>query len=160
MEYKKSLEDEIDWKIIDQLHAATISFTTTSLELKKIYFTLITIAVPTVIKLSGDTLKTSLFVTIIILTITFWYLDGFTNYFQEKLRESMDKRFDEIRTRNNSSVEDIENQEDTLENSRKKGGRLKRSIIGRAVIVYPIFLFMTLVIFSLFRCGVIQTITK
>jgi hypothetical protein len=27
-EYKKTLEDEIDWKIIDQLHTATLNFLT------------------------------------------------------------------------------------------------------------------------------------
>ena len=70
-EYKKNLDDEIDWKIIDQLHTATINFSTTSLELKKLFFVLLGISVPTLTKLAGDKLDLSLFIAIYILIITF-----------------------------------------------------------------------------------------
>ena len=104
-EYKKSLEDEIDWKIIDQLHAATLNFSTTSLELKKLFFVLVGIAVPTLIKLAGDELDLSLFVTIYLISSTFWLLDSFTYFYQEKLREKMDKHFMQIRIRNIGTID-------------------------------------------------------
>jgi hypothetical protein len=44
-EYKKTVDDEIDWKVIDQLYSATLNFSNTSLDLKKLYSVLIGIAV-------------------------------------------------------------------------------------------------------------------
>lgn len=79
-EYKKSLEDEIDWKLIDQLHLATVNFSTMSLELKKLFFVLVGIAVPSLLKLAHDKLDISFFITLYILTITFWFLDSFTYF--------------------------------------------------------------------------------
>jgi hypothetical protein len=68
-EYKKSVQDEIDWKIIDQLHSATLNFSSTSLELKKLLIVLIGITVPVLVKLAGDKLDLSLFVTIYLLSL-------------------------------------------------------------------------------------------
>lgn len=103
-EYKKTLEDEIDWKVIDQLHTATNTFSTASLELKKLYFVLVGVAVPSLIKLASDKLDTSLFVTLYLLTFAFWFLDSFTYFYQEKLREKMDKLFNQIKSRNKEVV--------------------------------------------------------
>lgn len=129
-EYKKSIEDEIDWKIIDQLHAATLNFSTTSLEIKKLFFVLIGIAVPSLIKLAGDKLDLSLFITIYILAISFWLLDSFTFFYQEKLREKMDTHFKQLKLRNEDlSISDDKKEEDfTLENDRTSTNRLLRSL--------------------------------
>lgn len=39
--YRKTLDDEINWKLIDQLHSATLNFSSTSLELKKFFLFLL-----------------------------------------------------------------------------------------------------------------------
>jgi hypothetical protein len=137
-EYKKSVDDEIDWKIIDQLHSATLNFSTTSLELKKLLFVLICAAVPILIKLADDKLDISLFVTIYLLSFTFWYLDSFTYFYQEKLREKMDKHFKSIKDRNTESLivpgEQRENY--TLENNRTSSDRIRRSLVNSFVRIY------------------------
>lgn len=137
-EYKKSLEDEIDWKIIDQLHSATLNFSTKSLELKKLLFVLIGIAVPSMIKLAGDKLDISLFVTIYLLSVTFWFLDSFTFFYQEKLREKMDRHFSQLKDRNKESLILIDKKPDdfTLENNRTSADRIKRSITNTSVRLY------------------------
>jgi hypothetical protein len=151
MEYKKSLEDEIDWKIIDQLHTATVNFSSSSLELKKMLFVLIGIAVPSLIKLSGDHLDNSLFVTLYILTFTFWTLDSFTYFYQEKLREKMDKHFGNIKTRNSSEL--VTESDFTLENSRNSKNRFWRSIYNPSTRMYPLLIFII-------TCGVILFMLK
>ena len=108
-EYKKTLEDEIGWKKIDQLHAATLNFSKKSLELKKLFFALVGIAVPTLIQLANGTLDDSLFVTIYLLALMFWILDSFTYFYQKKLRADMDEHFLKIRTRNEVSDDPFEN---------------------------------------------------
>lgn len=137
-EYKKSLEDEIDWKVIDQLHAATVNFSTASLELKKLFFVIVGIAVPSLIKLAGDKLDISLFITLYILTITFWFLDSFTYFYQEKLREKMDKHFNEIRNRNKETLimRDDLKQDFTIETNRTQKDRLWRSVSNSSVRFY------------------------
>jgi hypothetical protein len=136
-EYKRSLDDEIDWKIIDQLHTATINFSSTSLDLKKLFFVLIGIAVPTIIKLAGNKLDISLFITLYLLGFTFWFLDSFTYFYQEKLREKMDRHFSNIKTRNTQELIVGAKKEDfTLENSRTESDRLIRSVNNPSVRLY------------------------
>ena len=151
-EYKKSLEDEIDWKIIDQLHAATLNFSTTSLELKKMFFILVGIAVPTLVKLAGDKLDLSLFLTIYLLSFTFWLLDSFTYFYQERLREKMDNHFTQIRTRN---VETIEVPDYTLENNRTSSGRIWRSLTNLSIKLYLFSVILNTIAFVLYLTGVI-----
>ncbi|MDR1383849.1 MAG: hypothetical protein LBJ67_08410 [Planctomycetaceae bacterium] len=135
-EYKKSIDDEIDWKLIDQLHTATLHFSSTSLELKKIYFVLVGIAVPTLIKLASDKLDLSLFITLYLLTVTFWFLDSFTYFHQEKLREKMDKIFSQIKRRNQNKL--IVSETFTIESSRTSKHRLLRSMFNYSVGLYII----------------------
>lgn len=157
-EYKKSLEDEIDWKIIDQLHTATLNFSTTSLELKKILFILVGIAVPSLIKLAGDKLDTSLFVTIYLLSVTFWLLDSFTYFYQEKLREKMDKLFNQIKKRNIEVLILAEKKEDdyTLENNRTSTDRIKRSLTNHSVRLYMFVIGLNSIAFFLYLIGLIK----
>ncbi|HMK17679.1 MAG TPA: hypothetical protein VK492_05770 [Chitinophagaceae bacterium] len=157
-EYKKSLEDEIDWKIIDQLHTATINFSTASLELKKLFFVLVGIAVPALIKLSGDSLDLSMFITLYILTFTFWFLDSFTYFYQEKLREKMDTHFFEIKKRNSEPViiSDKKTEEYTLEDSRSSKDRLWRSASNNSVRFYFILSIINSIGFILFLLKIIR----
>lgn len=164
-EYKPNLDDEIDWKIIDQLHSATSRFSSASIELKKMYFILMGILIPSIIKLSGDSLDFSLFITTYLLTLTFWYLDAFTYFHQENLRAKMDEKFEDIKNRNlkpekitsnkpNSEIEEgNETEEFTLDNDRNKDSRWKRSFTNSSVRMYPAFIILISIAFWLFLTG-------
>jgi len=137
MKYEKSLEDEIDWKVIDQLHTATNFFASTSTELKKIFFTLIVIAIPTLIKLSGNKLDKALFISIFILTFLFWILDSYTYFYQDKLREKMNSLFNNIKDRNKTrNLQDNNEEEVTIEINRTSENRLKRSLFNYSMFLY------------------------
>lgn len=159
-QYKKSLEDEIDWKVIDQLHAATINFSSTSLELKKLFFVLLGISVPTLVKLAKDKLDLSLFITIYILALSFWSLDSFTYFYQEKLRDKMDDIFSRIKSRNQEKViissfptESLE--EYTIEADRTSNKRVSRSIWNPSVKFYLVMIILNSIAFFLFLWGII-----
>jgi hypothetical protein len=159
IEYKKSLEDEIDWKIIDQLHTATLNFSNTSLELKKLFIVLAGVAVPSLIKLAKDKLDTSLFVTIYLLAFTFWLLDSFTYFYQEGLREKMDSHFKKIKDRNKDVVVTEDNTgaaELTLEDSRKDNNRIIRSIFNLSVGLYMLAIFLNTFALVLYLCKIIK----
>lgn len=154
-DYKRTLDDEIDWKIIDQLHAATVNFSTSSLEIKKLFFVLVGIAVPSIIKLSGDILDLSLFITLYILTLTFWLLDSFTYFYQEKLREKMKWHFNEIKNRRKERliVSNTIKQELIIESNRTSEKRLLRSVFNPSVSFY-------IVLFALNTLGLILFLNK
>lgn len=101
--YVKSLEDEIDWKIIDQLHNATITFSTKSIEIKKCFFSFIGILIPILIKFN-DTLNLKLCNIVYIAILSFWIIDSYTYHYQQKLRRNMDKRFENISKRNQCQI--------------------------------------------------------
>jgi hypothetical protein len=152
-EYKKSFEDEVDWVIINQLHSATSRFSTASIELKKMFIILIGISIPAIIKLTDSKLDESLFVTIYVLTFTFWYLDGFTYFYQENLRAKMDERFEKLKRKNTVSETEDENSETdeyTLPDDRKKSDRWSRAFLNSSVRIYQIFFILNTIAFVLF----------
>jgi hypothetical protein len=138
MKNSGSIEDQIDWKIIDQIHAETMNFSKTSLELKKLFFLLISIAVPSLFKISGDRVELSLFITLYLLSITFWSLDSFTYFYQEKLRLKMDQHFTRIRNRNadvpilsETSVDQF-----SISNNSSPFKKIKKSVFNPSVQLY------------------------
>ncbi|OPC03170.1 hypothetical protein BAS10_17800 [Elizabethkingia meningoseptica] len=152
-EYKRSFEDEIDWKIIEQLHNATARFSSSSLEFKKIYFAIIGIATPIIFKLSGEKFDIALLISPLIISFFFWFLDSFTYYYQEKLREKMDNHFEILKKRNEKKdivIKDAniisQKEEFTLENNRNSKGRLKRSIFNNSSAFYPILIILNIIL--------------
>ena len=148
-EYKKSFEDEIDWKIIEQLHNATSRFSSSSLEFKKFYFTILGIVTPIIYKISGEGLDYSILITPLIISIFFWFLDSFTYYYQEKLREKMDSHFEKLKKRNTPKpniITDKITEEFTLPNNRDNSSRLKRSIFNVSSAFYPAIILLNLII--------------
>lgn len=154
-EYKKSFEDEIDWKIIDQLHNATNNFSSSSLEFKKIYFVLLGILTPIIFKLGDNKFDIALLITPFCLSIFFWILDIITYYIQETLRENMDKHFEKLKERNSNTSEN--NDEYTLPNNRTKKNRLYRSIFNNSAFFYPIILLLNIILFILYYAEAFQT---
>ena len=141
-EYKKTFEDEVDWKIIDQLHNATNRFSSSSLELKKIYFVLLGIVAPIVFKIGKEKFDIALLITPLVITLFFWFLDSFTYYYQEKLREKMDKHFVKLKERNMPPVTIIKytheyTHEYTLESGRTSKKRFFRSVLNYSSAFYP-----------------------
>lgn len=151
-EYKKTFEDEVDWKIIDQLHNVTNKFSSSSLEFKKIYFVILGISIPIIFKLCGEKFDISLLFSPLIVSIFFWFLDSFTYYYQEKLREKMDTHFEKLRIRNNpiSIIEDhkqiLHRKEYTLENKRTSHNRIFRSIFNNSSAFYPTLIILNLIL--------------
>lgn len=156
MKYEKSLEDEIDWKVIDQLHTATNFFASTSTELKKLFFTLLVIAIPTLIKLSDDKLDKALFISIFILIFLFWLLDSYTYYYQDKLREKMNHRFNDLKDRNKNDTDAVNtNEEIIIEIDRTSKHRLRRSLINYSMSLYLLIFIINLIASTLFFLDVI-----
>lgn len=169
-EKNSTIDDEIDWKLIDQLHSATSNFSSASLELKKMCLVVLGITIPAVIKLSNDNLDLSLFITVYIITITFWYLDAFTFVHQERLREKMDLRFEKLKKRNsipmelavdesgdkNAILSETQKEEYSLEDSRVKETRWWRGFTAEQARMYQVFLLLNSIGIGLFLSKIIK----
>jgi hypothetical protein len=157
-EYKKSLEDEIDWKIIDQLHNATLNFSSKSLDIKKMLLAFVGILVPILIKLSRDKLDWSIFVALYITIFSFWILDSYTYFYQEKLRGMMNERFKRISLRNQEEKIIQENKEKgfTIEEKRIKKISKAKSLFNASHLIYLIMLIINLLCCYLFWKGIIS----
>lgn len=152
--YEKTFSDEVDWKIIDQLHSATAKFSSASIELKKMFIILIGISIPAIIKLSNSELDLSLFISTYILSFTFWYLDSFTFYHQENLRSKMDERFSKLRNKNTQAVNETD--EYTLEDNRTESDRWYRAFTNSSVRLYHIFIGINTLALILYLTNIIK----
>jgi hypothetical protein len=87
--YTKSLNDELDWKLLDQLHGAVSQISNFCFEIKKFCITTLFIVLAFVIKFTSDKLDHSIFATGLIIALCFWFLDATGYYYQVKLRGMM-----------------------------------------------------------------------
>jgi hypothetical protein len=150
------IENTLDLRLIDQLHNSTLNFSKASLEIKKLLFVLFSIAIPVLIQVSDNKIDMSLFVSMYVCIILFWILDAFTYYYQEKLREKMDRVFLEIKKRNNCDYGLVNQNGVTIEKSRSKKGRLFRSLFNSSsLIMYPLLLIINTVGLILYKLELI-----
>lgn len=85
----RTFEEELGWKEIDQLGAATAQFSDHCLEYKKLCVALITAVPALLMKLTNNKLDLSIFVAAGLIAITFWIIDAQAYFYQEKLRDRM-----------------------------------------------------------------------
>ena len=159
MKTDKNIENEIDWKIIDQLHNATSNFSKNCLEIKKLLFVVIGISTPLIINLCGNKLDKSLFISIYLFIISFWLFDSFSFYYQEKLRANMNDRFKRIseRSKDDGSSKDSKDEEFTIQNDRTKNGRILRSLFNLShLLFYGILVLLLTIGFILYGCEIIK----
>jgi len=95
---KIEIQDELSKIQIDQLHKATMTFSSQSFEVKKFCIVAIT-TVSTIILGAGKSVLAVCF-SIIIITLLFYTLDAFTYYYQRVLRKRMIEEENAIYTRN------------------------------------------------------------
>lgn len=150
MEVNENIEDKIGWKKIDQLHNATINFSKTSLEIKKLLFVVIGISTPLIINLSDNKLDISLFVSLYIILIPFWIFDSYTYYYQKKLRATMDSFFIEIKNRNSDSANDVSKTKSQTEQIRSALFNLSHFCF------YGVLFILITLVFILYLCDVIK----
>lgn len=93
--YTKSLQDELDWKLMDQLHGAVAQISSFCFEIKKFCVTTLFVVMTLLVKFTSDKLDHSIFVAGLIITVCFWFLDATGYFYQVKLRGTMES----IRTR-------------------------------------------------------------
>ena len=145
------IDSDIDWKIIDQLHNAVLNFSKNSMQTKKIMFSLLGLFVAAMLQVPTMCDVVKWFPIIIGIVVLFWFFDSQTYYYQEKLRASMDTRFESLRKRYPGKNDD----EYTLPQDRHHKHRVWRSIFNYSVLFYPLIIFIVAICWVLICKGII-----
>lgn len=88
--YTRTLQDELDWKLLDQLYGVVAQISSFCFEIKKFCVTTIFIVMTITIKVTSNKLDHSIFVAGLFIPICFWFLDATGYFYQVKLRGSME----------------------------------------------------------------------
>src|SRR5262245_5614196 len=88
--YTKTFEDELDWKLFDQLHGVVSQISSFCFETKKFCVTTEFVVLTLMFKFTADKLDHSLFVAGLVIPLSFWFLDAVGYYYQVKLRGMME----------------------------------------------------------------------
>ncbi len=144
------IKDQIDWKVIDQLHAATIEFSRNCSSIKKLCVTVLIAACTLLAKFTGEALDPSFFVAGFLIPLFFWGLDAISYFYQEKLRGMINDKLNDIKNRNASdtlrSLEGI-----VLGTHRTKKSRVTRSIFNSSMLLYYILIGLDIILFIAFK---------
>lgn len=99
-EYVRTIEDELDWSLLEQLHRVTLQISTFCFRTKQICVTVDIAVVGILAKLTDQRVDRSMFVAGLLIPLAFWLLDGIAYYYQVKIRGVMDGLRSQLRARN------------------------------------------------------------
>lgn len=88
--YTKSLQDELDWKLLDQLYGVVSQISNFCFETKKFCLTTEFVVLAFMAKFTKDTLDHSIFIAGLVIPLCFWFLDAVAYFYQVKLRGTME----------------------------------------------------------------------
>lgn len=88
--YTKTLQDELDWKLLDQLYGVVAQISNFCFETKKFCVTTEFVVLTLMAKFTKDQLDHSIFVTALVISVCFWFLDATAYFYQVKLRGMME----------------------------------------------------------------------
>lgn len=89
--YTKTLQDELDWKLIDQLSGVVSQISSFCFETKKFCVTTLFVVLTLMVKFTSDKLDDSIFVAGLCIPLCFWFLDSTGYFYQVKLRGTMEQ---------------------------------------------------------------------
>ena len=89
--YTKTLQDELDWKLLDQLSGVVSQISSFCFETKKFCVTTLFVVMTLIVKFTSDKLDDSIFVAGLLIPLCFWFLDSTGYFYQVKLRGTMEQ---------------------------------------------------------------------
>lgn len=89
--YTRTLQDELDWKLLDQLSGVVSQISSFCFETKKFCVTTLFVVLTLMVKFTSGKLDNSLFVAGLCVPLCFWFLDSTGYFYQVKLRGTMEQ---------------------------------------------------------------------
>jgi hypothetical protein len=157
-EYKKSVDDDIDWKLLDQLHAVVLQISTFCFNTKQICLTVVAAVAGLIATFTENKLDTSVFVAGAVIPICFWFLDSVAYFYQVKLRGVMQDISNRIQGRHSKGVIRGANSEVIASDRIKlsKPRQLFFAFFNHSMWLYPILLITDIILWLAFSAGTIR----
>lgn len=158
VEYTKTIDDELDWSLLNQLHAVVLQVGTFCFRTKQVCLTVLVGVVGLITALTSDKLDTSIFVAGLLIPICFWFLDSIAYFYQVKLRGVMDGVRDRIHKRHSENVLRGPNAEVISDERTKRSSveRVRDAFFNHSMWLYYILIALDCVLWIGFTHGVIK----
>jgi hypothetical protein len=102
--YTKTLQDELDWKLLDQLYGVVAQISNFCFETKKFCVTTEFVVLALMVKFTKDSLDDSIFVAGLLIPLCFWFLDATGYFYQVKLRGTMETIRERLAVRGHETI--------------------------------------------------------
>lgn len=156
--YTKSLEDELDWKLLDQLYGVVSQISNFCFETKKFCVTTEFVVLTLLAKFTTDKLDHSLFVTGLAIPICFWFLDSVAYYYQVSIRGTMEEIRKRIKSRSQNQLVTTSSilviAPDRVNKSQKY--RIYDAAVNHSMWLYGFLLVADLIVWGLYAVGIIK----
>lgn len=156
--YKKSIQDELDWKLLDQLHSVVAQISSFCFEIKKFCVTTLFVVMTLMAKFTLDKLDHSIFVAGLIIPVCFWFLDATAYFYQVKLRGTMESIRRRLASRDENPLV-AENGEMIISSSRASASicdRIFDAAFNHSMWIYGFLVLIDFCVWLLFVEGVIK----
>ncbi len=97
--------DEIDWKIVDQLHQAVSKISNDCFEYKKLCVTVVAAVIALMVRFGAENNLGLTLIVCVAVCLGFWIADATAYFYQRKLRRAMTSRINDIAMRNKIPTE-------------------------------------------------------
>lgn len=157
-DYERSIEDELDWSLLDQLHSVVLQIGTFCFRTKQICLTVLTAVVALIATFTADRLDHSIFVAAVVIPICFWILDSIAYFYQVKLRGMMAGIRDRVHNRHSEGVLRGPNFE-VISNDRTDrpiASRFRDALFNHSMWLYLVLIIVDLILWRAFSFGIIQ----
>lgn len=155
--YTKSLDDELDWKLLDQLFGVVSQISNFCFETKKFCITTEFVVLTLLVKFTADKLDHSIFVAGLIIPVCFWFLDAVAYYYQVKIRGAMEAIRKQIKNRHREQLVNSSGNP-VIEPERINKAlhcRVFDAVVNHSMWIYVFLIIADLVVWRLFTCGAI-----
>ena len=156
--YTKSLQDELDWKLLDQLHSVVAQISSFCFEIKKFCITTLFVVMTLMIKFTLNKLDHSIFVAGILIPLCFWFLDATAYFYQVKLRGIMESIRQRLASRDEKSLV-AANGENVIASSRVSASihdRVFNAALNHSMWLYGLLVLIDFGVWLLFLGGGIK----
>lgn len=155
--YTKSLDDELDWKLLDQLHGAVSQISSFCFETKKFCVTTEFVILAFLAKFTNEKIDFSLFVAGLVIPLCFWLLDAIAYYYQVKIRGAMNLIREQIKNRNKQQIVDRGGEPVIAPNriNRSLAHRVFDSAMNHSMWLYAVLIAADVIVWRLFVNGAI-----
>lgn len=156
--YTKSLDDELDWKLLDQLYGVVSQISNFCFETKKFCVTTEFVVLTLLAKFTTDKLDHSLFVTGLAIPICFWFLDSVAYFYQVSIRGTMEGIRNRIKMRNINQLVTTSGTPvisiDRVNKPRKY--RIYEAAVNHSMWLYGFLIVADAIVWGLYASGVIK----